>query len=52
MNDTAAAADYNLRPRRPPFRLVESVGMGVTSSANAQQKANTLSATMSGVAGL
>lgn len=28
----AASAAYNRRPRRPPFRRVESVGMGVTSS--------------------
>ena len=25
--------DYRRRPRRPPFRRVASVGMGVTSSA-------------------
>ena len=29
-------AAYSLRPRRPPLRLVESVGMGVTSSAHRQ----------------
>ena len=28
-----ASSAYNLLPRRPPFRRVESVGMGVTSSA-------------------
>lgn len=26
-------ADYKRRPRRPPFRRVQSVGIGVTSSA-------------------
>lgn len=32
-----ADIDYNLLPRRPPFRRVESVGMGVTSSARKVQ---------------
>ena len=31
---TTHEASYNLRPRRPPFLLVESVGIGVTSSAD------------------
>ncbi len=31
---TTGEAIYNLRPRRPPFLLVESVGIGVTSSAD------------------
>jgi hypothetical protein len=34
----AAPTAYKRRPRRPPFLRVESVGMGVTSSAQQQQQ--------------
>ena len=37
VNIESKTANYNLRPLRPPFLLVESVGIGVTSSAGHTQ---------------
>lgn len=43
---TLIVLGYKRRPRRPPFRLVESVGIGVTSSTTHQEAVNSSSISM------